>query len=90
MLYFISGLMILFFCISFFQYMVHILNLLITLEAIMLSVLLYTYSFLGGGYTFLTLLTLAACEAAFGLSLLVSFIRLRGDGMMSSMSSLSW
>nr|YP_004934887.1 NADH dehydrogenase subunit 4L [Ovatella vulcani]AEQ93843.1 NADH dehydrogenase subunit 4L [Ovatella vulcani] len=90
----ISVLLMCFFIWTFTQHRSHVLNLLIILEAAMLSVLVFYYlmSVLcsSSGVMFLLLLTFAACEAALGLSLLVSVLRLRGNDLMSSLSSTSW
>lgn len=66
--------------LAYSSYQAHTLNILLSLEAIMLRLLVVLYSFncLRGSPTqsFLILLTFAACEAALGLSLLVSMLRL--------------
>lgn len=77
---------------TFIIYQSHCLSLLITLEAIMLSILLFTcglFSFYSRSHTFwfLCLLTLAACEAAIGLSLLVRILRVRGRDQTSFLST---
>nr|YP_010032937.1 NADH dehydrogenase subunit 4L [Protaeolidiella atra]QOW38671.1 NADH dehydrogenase subunit 4L [Protaeolidiella atra] len=73
---------------------VRILSVLISLEGLMLSLLLFFYStvcFLGYDmHYFLVLLTFAACEAALALSLLVSIIRLRSNDYIPSFSSLNF
>nr|ABJ55887.1 NADH dehydrogenase subunit 4L [Smaragdinella calyculata] len=82
---------IFFACMSFFLLQTHVLSLLISLEALMLSLLFFLFSYMSMYSTnlfwFLVLLTLAACEAALGLSLLVSMLRLRGNDYISTMSS---
>nr|YP_010833236.1 NADH dehydrogenase subunit 4L [Philine kinglipini]WFG53983.1 NADH dehydrogenase subunit 4L [Philine kinglipini] len=86
------SLMSLFFSIcTFVIFQSHCLSLLITLEAMMLSMLLFTCSFFSlyssvHSFWFLCLLTLAACEAAMGLSLLVSILRVRGSDQTSFLS----
>nr|YP_010429299.1 NADH dehydrogenase subunit 4L [Goniobranchus leopardus]USQ67478.1 NADH dehydrogenase subunit 4L [Goniobranchus leopardus] len=83
--------------VSFFTFSklnTHILILLISLEALMLSLLVFllSFSFLYGTsfHLFLVLLTFAACEAALGLALLVSILRLRGNDYVMSFSSLNF
>nr|YP_010393188.1 NADH dehydrogenase subunit 4L [Aplysia argus]UPX89350.1 NADH dehydrogenase subunit 4L [Aplysia argus] len=80
--------------ISFCSYQTHTLNLLISLEAVMLCLLLFSFSistmFGMSSHLFLVLLTFAACEAALGLSLLVSMLRLRGNDLVTALSSLSF
>nr|YP_009628531.1 NADH dehydrogenase subunit 4L [Bullacta caurina]QBX88145.1 NADH dehydrogenase subunit 4L [Bullacta caurina] len=77
--------------LSFALYQTHVLSLLISLEALMLSLLFFTFSFLScytvSLFWFLVVLTFAACEAALGLSLLVSMLRLRGNDYITTMSS---
>nr|YP_010373162.1 NADH dehydrogenase subunit 4L [Aldisa cooperi] len=72
----------------------HILIMLISLEALMLSLLTFMLSFLlihgMNFHLFLVLLTFAACEAALGLALLVSLLRLRGNDYVMSMNSLNF
>lgn len=71
-----------------------VLRMLISLEALILRLLLFTFSCLlvigEGIHYFLVLLTFAACEAALGLSLLVSILRLRGNDYVSTFSSLKF
>ena len=92
LLFKISVLGALFAAIRFSSYQNHTLNLLISLEALMLSLLLFTYSvfmLLGtSAHLFLVLLTFAACEAALGLSLLVSILRIRGNDSIISLRSM--
>nr|YP_004935044.1 NADH dehydrogenase subunit 4L [Siphonaria gigas]AEQ93909.1 NADH dehydrogenase subunit 4L [Siphonaria gigas] len=81
--------------LAFFVYQEQALSLLIALEGIMLSLLVFTYyvsvTVLGGSSpAFLVLLTYAACEAALGLSLLVSILRLRGNDLVKSFSSVNF
>nr|WNR50737.1 NADH dehydrogenase subunit 4L [Phyllidiella sp. c LZ-2021] len=72
----------------------HILILLISLEALMLSLLAFIFAFClvyEVSYSmFLVLLTFAACEAALGLSLLVSILRLRGNDFSTSFNSMKF
>lgn len=72
----------------------HVLNLLIRLEAVILRVLVFYYfvsvAYLGRSHIFLILLTLAACEAAIGLSLLVGLLRVRGNDLVRSLNTTSW
>nr|YP_010996924.1 NADH dehydrogenase subunit 4L [Dendrodoris krusensternii]WPH63908.1 NADH dehydrogenase subunit 4L [Dendrodoris krusensternii] len=79
---------------SFAKLNKHILTLLISLEALMLSLLVFLFSFCllnSSNYLmFLVLLTFAASEAALGLSLMVSILRLRGNDYVTSFSSLSF
>nr|YP_009054540.1 NADH dehydrogenase subunit 4L [Caridina gracilipes]AIJ50615.1 NADH dehydrogenase subunit 4L [Caridina gracilipes] len=70
----------------------HLLSTLLSLEYIMLSVFLLMVmltGFLGSdGYFVLFFLTLAACEGALGLALLVSVVRTHGNDNFSSFVSL--
>nr|YP_009540733.1 NADH dehydrogenase subunit 4L [Pleoticus muelleri]AYQ22926.1 NADH dehydrogenase subunit 4L [Pleoticus muelleri] len=70
----------------------HLLNTLLSLEYIMLSVFWFmsiNLSSLGHeGYFVLFFLTLAACEGALGLALLVSVVRTHGNDCFSSFSVL--
>nr|YP_004222539.1 NADH dehydrogenase subunit 4L [Micromelo undatus]ABK92257.1 NADH dehydrogenase subunit 4L [Micromelo undatus] len=79
---------------SFCVFQVHILSLLISLEAVMLSLLGILYSFcllsFDASSAWILLLTFAACEAALGLSLLVSILRLRGNDFIQSFSTLNF
>nr|YP_009460053.1 NADH dehydrogenase subunit 4L [Auriculastra duplicata]AUT77316.1 NADH dehydrogenase subunit 4L [Auriculastra duplicata] len=93
-LIFVSTVLLCFFSWTFSRQQGHVLNLLISLEAAMLSVLVFYYFatslYSSNSVLFLMLLTFAACEAAFGLSLLVSLLRLRGNDLVSSLSTTSW
>ena len=88
----ISLIGVLFASIRFCSFQTHTLNLLIRLEAVILCLLLFSYSvFVMSGissHLFLVLLTFAACEAALGLSLLVRILRVRGNDLVTSLSSL--
>nr|ANJ60500.1 NADH dehydrogenase subunit 4L [Neoglyphea inopinata] len=70
----------------------HLLNALLSLEFIMLGifwVMSVSISEIGmEGYFVLFFLTLAACEGALGLSLLVSIVRTHGNDCFSSFSVL--
>nr|YP_010273968.1 NADH dehydrogenase subunit 4L [Bulinus globosus]QYJ56671.1 NADH dehydrogenase subunit 4L [Bulinus globosus] len=81
-------------CNSFFFNDSYILSSLIILEMIMLlSMVLMIFTMgiiMESKYLFLLILTFSACEASIGLALLVSFMRLRGNNLMSSMSLNSW
>nr|YP_010415435.1 NADH dehydrogenase subunit 4L [Elysia atroviridis]USC52126.1 NADH dehydrogenase subunit 4L [Elysia atroviridis] len=95
LLLFVSGLVCLLGgIVAFCFYQVHTLNILLSLEAIMLSLLvvLYTFNSFNGSpsYSFLVLLTFAACEAALGLSLLVSMLRLWGNDYINSLGSMKF
>nr|YP_009136682.1 NADH dehydrogenase subunit 4L [Tritonia tetraquetra]AKE07287.1 NADH dehydrogenase subunit 4L [Tritonia tetraquetra] len=80
--------------LSYSKLSVRILSVLISLEALMLSLLALMYGtlgFLGSDmHYFLILLTFAACEAALGLSMLVSILRIRSNDYVSSFSSLNF
>nr|UAA82781.1 NADH dehydrogenase subunit 4L [Tarebia granifera] len=68
----------------------HLLNVLLSLEAITMSVfaLLFSlFNFSVSGEVALIFITLGACEASLGLSVLVSMIRARGNDYVSSFSS---
>nr|AID21389.1 NADH dehydrogenase subunit 4L [Platevindex sp. CL-2014] len=91
-LVYISSVLLLFFLWAFSRQRYHILSLLVCLEAVMLSILVFfyflsiLYSF--SSHLFLMLLVFAVCEAAFGLALLVSLLRLRGVDFISALSSV--
>nr|WDD39323.1 NADH dehydrogenase subunit 4L [Onchidium reevesii] len=93
MLY-LSSVLLAFFVWALSRQRFYMLSLLVCLEAIMLSVIVFFYSFSllysYSSHMFLMLLVFSACEAAFGLALLVSLLRLRGSDMISSMSYSSW
>nr|YP_009350097.1 NADH dehydrogenase subunit 4L [Homoiodoris japonica]AKK32259.1 NADH dehydrogenase subunit 4L [Homoiodoris japonica] len=90
----ISSLGILSSFFAFAKLNVHVLILLISLEALMLSLLTFmlgfSFSYSSGFHLFMILLTFAACEAAMGLSLLVSLLRLRGNDYVTSFSSMNF
>nr|YP_009122504.1 NADH dehydrogenase subunit 4L [Radix auricularia]AJJ48419.1 NADH dehydrogenase subunit 4L [Radix auricularia] len=90
----LSFVFVLFFCLTFFRNFYYILNLLIILEAMMLSLIMFNFCssiiFFSSGFLMLVLLTLAACEAALGLSILVNFLRLRSNNFLGNMSSTNW
>nr|YP_009500800.1 NADH dehydrogenase subunit 4L [Alpheus japonicus]AXB37194.1 NADH dehydrogenase subunit 4L [Alpheus japonicus] len=71
----------------------HLLNTLLSLEFIMVNLfwfMVLLVSSVGGDLYFsLFFLTLAACEGALGLSLLVSIVRTHGNDNFSSFSVLS-
>nr|YP_010273929.1 NADH dehydrogenase subunit 4L [Bulinus truncatus]QYJ56632.1 NADH dehydrogenase subunit 4L [Bulinus truncatus] len=81
-------------CYLFFFNNSYILSSLIILEMIMLLSMVFMIFSLGvimeSKYLFLLVLTFSACEASMGLSLLVSFMRLRGNNLMMSLSLNSW
>nr|YP_003495116.1 NADH dehydrogenase subunit 4L [Platevindex mortoni]ADD37171.1 NADH dehydrogenase subunit 4L [Platevindex mortoni]UZH97743.1 NADH dehydrogenase subunit 4L [Platevindex mortoni] len=93
-LVYVSTVLLLFFVWTFSRQRYHILSLLVCLEAVMLSVLVFFYSlsllYSFSSHLFLMLLVFAACEAAFGLSLLISLLRLRGVDLINAMSSAGW
>nr|YP_009465612.1 NADH dehydrogenase subunit 4L [Sergia lucens]BBC69448.1 NADH dehydrogenase subunit 4L [Sergia lucens] len=70
----------------------HLLNTLLSLEYVMLSIFWFMclhVSLLGHeSYFVLFFLTLAACEGALGLALLVSMVRTHGNDCFSSFSVL--
>nr|YP_009255996.1 NADH dehydrogenase subunit 4L [Solenocera crassicornis]YP_010580176.1 NADH dehydrogenase subunit 4L [Solenocera melantho]ANF05080.1 NADH dehydrogenase subunit 4L [Solenocera crassicornis]AXJ93131.1 NADH dehydrogenase subunit 4L [Solenocera crassicornis]UZS90560.1 NADH dehydrogenase subunit 4l [Solenocera melantho] len=70
----------------------HLLNTLLSLEFIMLSVFWFMSIHLSNlgheGYFVLFFLTLAACEGALGLALLVSVVRTHGNDCFSSFGVL--
>nr|YP_004769607.1 NADH dehydrogenase subunit 4L [Oroperipatus sp. DVL-2011]AEK48383.1 NADH dehydrogenase subunit 4L [Oroperipatus sp. DVL-2011] len=79
---------------TFVMFRVHLLSMLLSLEFIMLNVFWMMFSWLSyldkEVYLSLFFLTLTACEASLGLSLLVSLIRSHGNDMFSSLSVVSW
>nr|QFQ01327.1 NADH dehydrogenase subunit 4L [Acanthephyra smithi] len=70
----------------------HLLNTLLSLEYIMLSIFWFMVIMIvnlgGDSYFVLFFLTLAACEGALGLALLVSVVRTHGNDNFSSFSVL--
>nr|YP_001648715.1 NADH dehydrogenase subunit 4L [Biomphalaria tenagophila]ABO14135.1 NADH dehydrogenase subunit 4L [Biomphalaria tenagophila] len=87
----ISLMSLTFVCFLVFSYLInkkYILSSLILLEGMMLmSMVFMIFSLMSiyeSMYMFLMILTFAACEAAIGLSLLVSFLRLRGNHLLKS------
>nr|YP_009827424.1 NADH dehydrogenase subunit 4L [Hermissenda emurai]QIV24371.1 NADH dehydrogenase subunit 4L [Hermissenda emurai] len=80
--------------IAFSKLNMRLLSMLISLESLMLSLLVLFYSSVTlMGYSlhfFLGFLVFAACEAALGLSLLVAFLRLRGNDYVPSFSTLNF
>nr|NP_702979.1 NADH dehydrogenase subunit 4L [Tyrannodoris europaea]AAL91062.1 NADH dehydrogenase subunit 4L [Tyrannodoris europaea] len=90
----ISGLGIASSLLGYAKFNVRLLSVLISLEGLMLSLLAFFYSSLSFTgiemHYFLVLLTFAACEAALGLSLLVSVLRLRSNDYIPTFSSLNF
>nr|QLY89855.1 NADH dehydrogenase subunit 4L [Gyraulus laevis] len=81
-------------CYTFINSGKYILNSLIILETIMLFTMVFMIISLSwileSNYMFIMLMTFMACEAALGLSLLVSFVRLRGNNFIQSLSLNCW
>nr|UBU97800.1 NADH dehydrogenase subunit 4L [Dardanus aspersus] len=77
---------------SFVSYRKHLLNSLLSLEFTMLSIFLLMMSFLSlvGHEVYFTLffLTLAACEGALGLALLVTIVRSHGSDYFNAFTSM--
>nr|YP_003934371.1 NADH dehydrogenase subunit 4L [Ceraesignum maximum]ADI79393.1 NADH dehydrogenase subunit 4L [Ceraesignum maximum] len=68
----------------------HLLGVLLSMEAALMSLFLFLFSVTtawAGGFSALVLITLAACEASLGLSVLVSMIRVCGNDYVVSLSS---
>ena len=69
----------------------HLLSVLLRLEAATINLFIMLFStsnnILFSGETALILITLGACEASLGLSILVSIIRARGNDYVSRFSS---
>ena len=80
--------------IAFRKLNMRLLRMLIRLERLMLSLLVLFYRRITLiGYSlhfFLGFLVFAACEAALGLSLLVAFLRLRGNDYVPSFRTLNF
>nr|YP_009408801.1 NADH dehydrogenase subunit 4L [Deroceras reticulatum]ASL05736.1 NADH dehydrogenase subunit 4L [Deroceras reticulatum] len=72
----------------------HIMALLLLLESMMLILMCYFFFILielgSDPFMFLLMLTLGACEAALGLSVLVSLMRFHGNDQLSSVLSVKW
>nr|QXP99765.1 NADH dehydrogenase subunit 4L [Melanoides tuberculata] len=68
----------------------HLLTVLLSLEAITMSMFILLFSLFNSSMSSeaaLIFITLGACEASLGLSVLVSMIRARGNDYVSSFSS---
>nr|YP_009093870.1 NADH dehydrogenase subunit 4L [Marisa cornuarietis]AIT57578.1 NADH dehydrogenase subunit 4L [Marisa cornuarietis] len=69
----------------------HLLGMLLSLEAITMNMFIFMYSMgnMNGfsGFSALILITLGACEASLGLSVLVSMVQSHGNDYVSSFSS---
>ncbi|YP_009048972.1 NADH dehydrogenase subunit 4L (mitochondrion) [Pomacea canaliculata] len=69
----------------------HLLNLLLSLEAITMNIFILLYSssnMIGSsGFSALILITLSVCEASLGMSILVSMVQSHGNDYVSSFSS---
>lgn len=72
----------------------HIISLLLLLESIILILICFFFFILielgADPLIFLLILTLRACEAALGLSILVSLIRFHGNDQLMSISISKW
>nr|AXA45331.1 NADH dehydrogenase subunit 4L [Anguloclavus sp. 2 MNHN IM 2013-9661] len=68
----------------------HLLSILLSLEAITMNLFIFMFSLSANvsysGETCLILITLGACEASLGLSILVSIIRTKGNDYVSGFS----
>nr|QJD26717.1 NADH dehydrogenase subunit 4L [Cymbiola nobilis] len=68
----------------------HLLSILLSLEAVTMNLFIMIFTFSNNislsGQTALILITLGACEASLGLSILVSIIRAEGNDYVSSFS----
>nr|YP_001718407.1 NADH dehydrogenase subunit 4L [Loxosomella aloxiata]BAG12592.1 NADH dehydrogenase subunit 4L [Loxosomella aloxiata] len=77
-------------CFNFFLNNKHLLSLLLSLEALMMSLFclaVISMSPMNVGYYYsLIILTFAACEAAVGLSILVNMISSHGSSYVGSMN----
>lgn len=69
----------------------HLLNILLSLEAVTIRLFILLFTLINNvsysGEIALILITLGACEASLGLSILVSVIRIRGNDYVSRFSS---
>nr|BBA10016.1 NADH dehydrogenase subunit 4L [Stereophaedusa gouldi]BBA10166.1 NADH dehydrogenase subunit 4L [Stereophaedusa gouldi]BBA10391.1 NADH dehydrogenase subunit 4L [Stereophaedusa gouldi] len=74
--------------IFLFNTKIHYMRAILILEAMMLTALLISFYVLsllhGEPFLFLLLLTFAVCEAALGLSLLLTYIKATGSDMIKS------
>nr|BBA10349.1 NADH dehydrogenase subunit 4L [Stereophaedusa ophidoon] len=81
-------LLMVFLMMIFFNTKLHFLRSFLVLEAMMLTALIITITMLSSFQTepfmFLTLLTFAVIEAALGLSLLLSYIKITGSDSMNN------
>lgn len=81
-------------CYTFINSGKYILNSLIVLETIILFTIVFIIIslrwVLESNYIFIILITFIACEAALGLSLLVRFVRLRGNNFIQSLALNCW
>nr|AEK48369.1 NADH dehydrogenase subunit 4L [Peripatoides sympatrica] len=91
-LYFIPQLMMILGCMSFISKRNHLLTLLLSLEFIMLNLYWYMSLLLlimnKELFMSLVFLTLIACEASIGLSLLVTLIRSHGNEYFNNLNML--
>nr|YP_010735486.1 NADH dehydrogenase subunit 4L [Ambigolimax valentianus]WEI33077.1 NADH dehydrogenase subunit 4L [Ambigolimax valentianus] len=80
--------------ISFIISESHVIMLLLILEALMLILLTFLFLLLieinMNPYMFLLILSFSACEAALGLSILVSLMRFHGNDYINSIVSNKW
>nr|YP_011001023.1 NADH dehydrogenase subunit 4L [Dardanus hessii]WPN85846.1 NADH dehydrogenase subunit 4L [Dardanus hessii] len=92
MLLYISFFMILTGLWSFVSYRKHLLNSLLSLEFTMLSIFMLMMNFISSvgceTYFALFFLTLAACEGALGLALLVSIVRSHGNDYFNTFTTM--
>lgn len=90
---YVCGVFIIILLISFSINKKFVLNLLIILEGLILISIVFSFYFLGcieNKTILILILTFAACEAALGLSMLISFIRIRRNSYIKSLSINSW
>lgn len=90
---YVCGVFIMILLISFSINKKFVLNLLIILEGLILISIVFSLYFLGcieNKTILILILTFAACEAAIGLSILISFIRIRRNSYIKSLSINSW
>nr|AWK49498.1 NADH dehydrogenase subunit 4L [Biomphalaria glabrata] len=89
-MFYVSLLFVFFLVLCYLFNKKYILSSLIILEGMMLmSMVFMVFSLMSSYesmYMFMMVLTFAACEAAIGLSLLVSFLRLRGSHMLIALT----
>jgi len=79
---------------SFVNHSLHIISLLLILEALILILLVFIFYIVieinNNPFMFISILTFGACEGALGLSVLVRLIRFNRNDYINSIISIKW